>query len=149
MLIAAAALFLGFLLFFASRPAEPEGELRPSNAVTEAFRSRRILPDRDYYFSGPESRPIAIIAVDRRFRFESAGLWRKAGEEPDRLDVLLRGMDSQALERNADLRGFEILGRRKERIGEWYSETGLRAVVRYRGTDVIEIDPPEPRKPEP
>ena len=147
-LIVVIALFIGFIVLFASRSGDNDGMLRPSDAATENLRACRTVPDLDYWFSGPESYPVAIIGVERRFRFDTAGHWvRVEGEEA--LRRLVTGMQSRALQANRDLRGFEMVDGRGERIGEWYSVQGIQAVIKRTGIDRVAIFPPsaEPIQP--
>ena len=61
-------------------------------------------------------------------------------------------MQSRALQRNRNLRGFDMVDQRGERIGEWYSAVGIHAVIKRTGMDSVEIFPPSPEKaanPEP
>jgi hypothetical protein len=148
-LILVIALFIGFLVFFMSRSGENVGMLKPSDAITANLESQTVGPDLDYYFSGPESHPIAIIGVERRFRFDSAGQWTKVRPGEEALKFLVEGMQSEALQRNRNLRGFEIVDHRGERIGEWYSAVGTGAVIKRTGIDSVEIYPPSPAKVEP
>jgi len=148
-IIVIVALFIGFIVFLISRSGENYGMLKPSADVTAAFESDRPSPDLDYWFSGPESQPTAIIGLERRFRFDSADRWMRvsAGKEP--LTRLIAGMRSRALQMNGNLRGFEMVDQRGERIGEWYSAGGIQAVIKRTGIDTIEVFPPSPGKVEP
>jgi hypothetical protein len=143
------ALFIGFLVFFISRSGENYGMLKPSTDVTAAFESHRQVPDLEYYFSGPESQPITVIGVEKRFRFDSADHWKRVNEGEESLKRLISGMQSRALQLNRNLRGFEMVDRRGERIGEWYSAVGIQPVIKRTGIDSVEIWPPSPAKVEP
>lgn len=140
-LIVVIALFIGFIVFFISRSGENYGMLRPSTDATVNYQSHRLAADQDYWFSGPESHPVAIIGVQKRFQFVTAGHWvRIDGEEA--LKRLVTGMQSRALQANRDLRGFEMVDQRGERIGDWYSAPGIQAVIKRTGMDSIEVYPP-------
>ena len=76
-LVLVVVLFVGFIVFFISRSGENSGMLKPSSAVTDNFQSYRAVADLDYWFSGPESHPLAIIGIENRFRFDSAKHWMK------------------------------------------------------------------------
>ena len=90
-LIVVIALFIGFIVFFISRSGENYGMLRPSTDATANYQSHRLAADQDYWFSGPESHPVAIIGVQKRFQFVTAGHWvRIDGEEA--LKRLVTGM---------------------------------------------------------
>ncbi len=142
------ALFIGVIVFFVSRSGENFGMLRPSADATADFQSYRMVPDHDYWFSGPESCPVAIIGVERRFRFDSAGRWVRVNGE-DAMKRLVTGMQSKSLQMNRNLSGFEMVDQRGERIGAWYSAPGIQAVIKRTGIDSVEIFPPSPEKVEP
>jgi len=147
-LIVVIALFIGFIVFFVSRSGENYGMLRPSTDATENYQSYRLAADQDYWFSGPESYPVAIIGVERRFRFDTARHWvRVDGEEA--MQRLVTGMQSRALQMNRNLGGFEMVDQRGERIGDWYSVPGIQAVIKRTGIDSVEVYPPELPKVEP
>ena len=148
-LILAFALIIGVIVLFISRSGENYGMLKPSETVTASFESHRQVPDLDYWFSGPESHPLTIIGVEKRFRFDSAQHWMKVGPEGESLQRLIEGMRSGALQVNRNLRGFEMVDQRGERIGEWYSAVGVQAVIKRTGIDSVEIFPPSPGKVEP
>ncbi|NPV04024.1 MAG: hypothetical protein HPY67_04750 [Syntrophaceae bacterium] len=142
-LIVAIALLIGFIVFFVSRSGENYGMLRPSADATENYRSFRLAADQDYWFSGPESHPVVIIGVDRRFRFDTAGHWVRVDGEAA-MQRLVAGMQSKALETNRNLGGFEMVDQRGERIGDWYSAPEIQAVIKRTGLDTVEIYPPSP-----
>ncbi len=143
------ALFIGFVVFFISRSGENYGMLKPSETVTEAFESHRQVPDLDYWFSGPESHPVTVIGVEKRFRFDSAEHWMRVKSGEESLKQLIAGMQSNAMQMNRNLRGFEMVDQRGERIGEWYSAVGVQAVIKRTGIDSVEIFPPSPEKVQP
>jgi hypothetical protein len=143
------ALFIGVSAIFISCSGEDSGMLKPSETVTANFQSFRPSAHLDYWFSGPESYPLAIIGVEKRLRFDSAKQWIKAGPGEDALKRLIEGMHSKALQLNQNLRGFEIVDQRGERVGEWYSTAEMRAVIKRTGIDSVEIWPPSPPKVEP
>jgi hypothetical protein len=147
-LFLAVALLIGFIVLFISRSGENYGMLKPSADVTKAFESHRREPDLDYWFSGPESYPVAIISVERRFRFDSAGQWVRVNGE-DALKRLVTGMQSRALQMNRNLSGFEMVDQRGERIGAWYSVPEMQAVIKRTGIDSVEVWPPSAEKTEP
>jgi len=148
-IIAVVAFFIGFIVFIISRSGENYGMLKPSETVTATFEAYRQAPDLDYWFSGPESQPLTIIGVEKRFRFDSAERWMKVGPGEESLKRLVEGMQSKALQRNQNLRGFEMVDQRGERIGEWYSAVRTQGVIKRTGIDSVEVWPPSPEKVEP
>jgi flavin-binding protein dodecin len=149
LLIIVLVLCIGFIVFFISRSGENYGMLKPSDAATENFQSNRAVADLEYWFSGPESYPLAIIGVERRLRFGTAKHWMKVGTGEKSLQRLIEGMLSRASQMNQNLRGFEMVDRKGERVGEWYSAVGVQAVIKRTGIDSIEVWPPSAEKPKP
>ena len=147
-LIIALVLCIGFIIFFMSRSGENSGTLRPSESATASFQSNSQSSDLEYYYCGPESNPLAIIGVEKKFRFDSAKHWVRVRPE-DSLGQLIAGMQSKARQMNQNLRGFEIVDQRGERLGEWYSAIGIQAVVKRTAIDSIDVWPPAPAKTEP
>jgi hypothetical protein len=148
-LIIVLVLCIGFIVFFMSRSGDHYGKLNPSESGTANLQSHREAPDLEYYYSGPESHPLAIIGVEKKFRFDSVKHWMRIGPGQDSLKRLIEGMQSGALQLNQNLRGFEMVDQRGERIGEWYSIAGIQPVIKRTGTDCIEVWPPSPAKVEP
>ncbi len=148
-LIIVLVLCIGFIVFFMSRSGENYGKLRPGDSTTESLQSRREVPDLDYYYSGPESHPLAIIGVEKKFQFDSAKHWVRIGPGQDSLKRMMDGMQSRALQLNQNLRCFEIVDQRGERIGEWYSSMEIQPVIKRTGISSVEIWPPPPAKVEP
>ncbi len=148
-LIIVLVLCIGFIVFFMSRSGENYGVLKPNESVTAGFQSHSQAPDLEYYYSGPESNPLAIIGVEKRFLFDSAKHWVRVGPGEDRLKHLIEAMQSGALQMNRNLRGFEIVDQRGERIGGWYSIVGIQPVIKRTGIDSVEVWPPSPEKVEP
>ena len=147
-LIIVLVLCIGFIVFFMSRSGGNYGKLKPSESATASLQSGSEVPDLVYYYSGPESHPLAVIGVQKKFRFDSAKHWMRIGTGQE-LKRLIEGMQSGALQLNQNLRGFEMVDQRGERIGEWYSIVGIQPVMKRTGTDSVEVWPPSPAKVEP
>jgi hypothetical protein len=148
-LIIVLVLCIGFIVFFMSRSGGNYGKLKPSESATASLQSGREVPDLVYYYSGPEYHPLAVIGVEKKFRFDSVKYWMRIGPGQDSLKRLIEGMQSRALQMNQNLRGFEMVDQRGERIGEWYSIVGIQPVIKRTGTDSVEVWPPSPAKVEP
>jgi hypothetical protein len=134
------------------------GTIRPNKAVTQAFESFTVKPDHVYYFSGPDSHPTAIIAIDKRYTLVSK-LWKKSIIDPDKalypkdapyplgikftLRYYVEGMHQMAdSHQYFSLTGFDILDDKGNDIGDWYSLLRATTVVRMLGENRVSIKPP-------
>jgi hypothetical protein len=135
--VALAAVILAVWRFSGGR----YGKLRPSSEVSAAYVSFRVDPLKNYYISGPDAWPNAIMGIDRSWALEP-GLWKKTEMTSGGMKALVQGMQARAMERMASLNGFAILDGRGGVIGDWFSVPGLNIVVRATGDRRVEIATP-------
>jgi hypothetical protein len=124
---------------------ENYGTLVPRSEVTQAFDGYRIDPDLNYYFSGAEAWPDAIIGVSKAYTLDST-LWRKITATPEVFKNLVSGMQSRPS--TLPLHGYAILDDQGRQIGVWYSMFGVRGYVKMEG-EIVDISTPlNPIRPE-
>jgi len=117
------------------------GQLRPSREALDAYRSFRVDPGREYYTSGPDAWPHAVMGLDRSWGLEP-DLWKRRDLDDRGMKALVGGMQARAMERLAPLEGFEILDDKGAVIGEWFSAPGLSIVIRIIGDRRVCITTP-------
>jgi hypothetical protein len=117
------------------------GELRPSREATHAFEAFRVDPGKEYYLSGPDVYPNAIIGIDKSRTLET-DLWKKRDLTGDGMKELVGNMRSRAMEHMTFPKGFDILDDRGAKIGEWFSLPGMSIVIRLKGEDRVSISTP-------
>jgi|WetSurMetagenome_2_1015567.scaffolds.fasta_scaffold06485_6 hypothetical protein len=115
------------------------GELRPNKKVTDAFETFRIDPDKEYYTSGPDVCPNAIMGIDKSRTLET-DLWTKRDLTVDGMKRLVGNMRSRSMDQF--LQGFDILDDRGAKIGEWFSISGINVTVWIKGMDKVSISTP-------
>ena len=117
------------------------GRLRPSREALEVYGAFRVDPGREYYTSGPDAWPHAVLGLDRSWVLES-DLWKRRDLDVQGMQTLVEGMQARAMERLAFLEGFEILDDRGAAIGSWLSVPGWNIVIRITGERRVEISTP-------
>lgn len=137
------AVLVAVLLMVMTFSGERYGELRPNEEVTRAFDAARIDPGKDYYFSGSDLYPTALLGIDRSWTLES-DLWKKRNLTAPEMGELVGNMRSKAREHGGLVQGFDILDDRGRKIGEWLSPPGLNVVVWMKGSDRVAISTPTP-----
>jgi hypothetical protein len=111
-------------------------------AVDQVFEDLTVLPDHRYYFSGPESRPDAVIAIDERYTLSSQ-LWKPVEATEAQLK---RWVDNPS--RRAHYYpytyGRYILDDAGNRIGLWYSFHDWRAFafVKMLDSTTVQVSTP-------
>ncbi|MCE5262310.1 MAG: hypothetical protein LLG97_02115 [Deltaproteobacteria bacterium] len=129
---------VALLLIIVTYSGERYGELRPNEEVTQAFRTD---PGKDYYLSGPDPYPNAIMGIDKSWMLEG-DLWKRKDLTAGGMEELVGNMRSKAAERGGFLQGFDILDDRGRKIGEWLSAPGMNATVWMKGGDRVAISTP-------
>jgi hypothetical protein len=117
------------------------GELRPSREATDAFETFRIDPGKEYYLSGSDVYPNAIIGIDKS-RTLKTDLWKKRDLTAEGMKELVGNMCSKAMEQLTLIQGFDIVDERGAKIGEWFSLPGMSIVIRTKGENRVSISTP-------
>ena len=95
------------------------GELRPNREAADAYASFQVDPDKNYYTSGPDFYPNALIGIDKSWTLDS-DLWGKRELTPESMKKLVVGMQSRFMERTESLHWFDIVDDRGGKIGVIY-----------------------------
>ncbi|CAB1083300.1 hypothetical protein JY97_05160 [Alkalispirochaeta odontotermitis] len=126
-------------LTFAGCAVPATGRLQSSPELTEVFKSNRILANHQYYVSGFQRIPYAIIAVDNNYQIR-AGHWKPIDMDSTSLNQLIYRMEHVY---SLNPRGAWILDSEGNRLGAWYSSQYQTTVKRDKN-DRITIVNPEP-----
>ncbi len=120
---------------------EHYGHFYANNAVASAYGNFRIDPEQNYYISGSDTYPSAIIGIKQDWTLES-DLWRKKELTSSSLQELVQNMQTKAQEQGSALLGFDIIDNRGQKIGDWFSLPVNTLTVRISGEKKAVIHPP-------
>jgi hypothetical protein len=122
------------------------GRIVPDGRVMEAFNKFQVNPNYDYFYSGSEVYPSAIIGLDKAYALDS-DLWKKVDMTPAKLREIVMSMKNKAASVNftAALHGFAILDDKGKQVGVWYSimEAATNSYVRMQDSKTVLIDTPD------
>ena len=93
------------------------GSNKPSDAARDKIENFQVLPDYNYYYTGPNSRPHALIAILKSYTI-SEGIWTKL--EPTSKDLKYMVGEMQRSVSNQPY-GYDILDPQGKLIGIYYS----------------------------
>ena len=93
---------------------------RENNAINASFETAEVLPGYQYYYSGPEAEPFAILGIRHNLDFEQ-GLWKKIDLTEAQLKKWLLHFDIRARSTELKYYGNILFGPNGEEIGIWYS----------------------------
>jgi hypothetical protein len=98
------------------------GKISLDRDASKAFESYQVNPSYNYYISGSDVYPNAIMGLDKAYKLES-DLWKQVDVTPQKLRELV--IDMQRKVRSIDIRlalhGFAIFDDQGKQIGAWYS----------------------------
>ena len=120
------------------------GKITPDGNVTNAFEKYQVNPNYNYYISGSDVYPHAIIGLDKALTLEP-DLWKKVELTPRKLRELVQDMKSKvmALRWNLVLHGFAMFDDNGKQIGVWYSILGAITSLSMKNDHTVIIITPD------
>ena len=116
------------------------GRLQSSPEITEVFKSNRILPNHQYYVSGFQRIPYAIIAVDNNYQLRSSR-WKPIDMDAAALNQLIYRMEHVY---SISPKGALILDHEGNQLGIWYSSRIQTKVKREKDNQIVVVSPDPP-----
>jgi len=117
------------------------GKITPDRNVTQTFGAYQVNPDLNYYISGPDAYPHAIIGINKNHTLKSE-LWKKRKFTPETLKNLVEDMKFRVMEFFETPYGFDILDNNGNDIGDWYSIFSAITIVKIgKDHSIIIITP--------
>lgn len=95
------------------------GRLSVNDSVKNQIENYQVLPDHNYYYSGAEVSPRAIIGIHKDYTLKS-DLWKPVELTPDQLKKWMIYFGSSTTS-DQPFNGSEILTPDGNRIGIWYA----------------------------
>ena len=103
----------------ATPPSGRTSGIRTSQEATDIWHSYQILPNYNYYYSGPDTQPRYIIGIDDKYHLTSK-LWKPVDLTPDMLKNWFNYYQPR-VGYSLDLYGADITDLDGNRVGLWYS----------------------------
>lgn len=130
----------------ASMQLKNYGSIVADGRVTAAFDKYQVNPNYDYFYSGSEVYPNAVMGLDKAYALDS-DLWKKVDMTPAKLREIVTYMKDKAATVNlmTSLHGFVILDDKGKQIGVWYSilKATTKSSVRMKDDKTVLIDTPD------
>ena len=114
------ALILAMLLLAATACVLPQVTFERDGQVHNAFESGLVLPGYDYYYSGPEAQPLAIVGIRHGLAFEQ-GFWKKVELDAEGLRDWLWVIKNDTRPPRDRYHGAKILAPDGSELGIWFS----------------------------
>ncbi|HPK53558.1 MAG TPA: hypothetical protein PK114_03800 [Smithellaceae bacterium] len=118
------------------------GSIVTDEAVKNYFDTYQVSADLDYYISGSDVYPNAILGLNKKYILESS-LWKKIELTPAALKELVTNMKAKAEDMGQNQFGFAVRDNRGEKIGLWYSILFAATSVQMKNDREVVIYPPD------
>jgi hypothetical protein len=123
------------------------GRITPDRNAERDLETYQVNPNYNYYISGSEIRPNAIIGLDKGLTVEP-DLWEKVEVTPKKFRELVMGMNSGLDSMLGEsFSGFALFDHKGKQIGVWYSLPDARTSLRMKDDHTVIIFTPEKRMP--
>ncbi|MDD5169208.1 MAG: hypothetical protein PHN75_10345 [Syntrophales bacterium] len=114
-------LFLALLMMIGCAAFKANyGTVSLDQAVQKQFEAFQFDPDINYYFSGSEAYPTAIMGLKKAYVLDN-DLWKPIKPNPGIFKYFVKSMQEKASEYAIHQHGFIIKDDRGNIIGVWYS----------------------------
>jgi hypothetical protein len=97
------------------------GRIVPDREAALIFEQKQCSADHDYYYSGSELYPSALLGIRKDIRLEDDTLWKKVDMTPQRCREMVSHLQTKTMELGLSPYGFVIRDDRGKNIGIWYS----------------------------
>ena len=120
------------------------GKITPNMEVTKAFETYQINTKYNYYISGSDIYPNAIIGLDKIYILES-DLWKEVEMTPKKLRELVTDMKDKATTVNwgMPVNGFVMFDDKGNQIGIWYSILEAKTFLKMKDNRTVIIYTPD------
>jgi hypothetical protein len=120
------------------------GTIVPDGVVTNTFEKYQVNPDYNYYISGSEVYPNAIIGLDKAYALEP-DLWKPVEMTPRKLRKLVQYMHDKvsAVSLGVALHGFAMFDDKGKQIGVWYSNLKAKTSLKMKDDSTVIIITPD------
>ena len=117
------------------------GNIFPDGRTTSDFEAFRIDPGMNYYYSGPDLYPNALIGLKKEYVLDN-DLWKPMQPTPASFRDMILHMQEKARDYREFQHGFLIYDEQGKPIGVWYSILKARTFVKMgEGNKVVIYTP--------
>jgi hypothetical protein len=118
------------------------GKITPDSNVRNSFEKYEVNADLNYYISGSDVYPNAILGLNKSYTLDST-LWKKVELTEATLQELVTDMKSRAINFGQGQFGFAVLDDQGKQIGVWYSILAAATSIQMKEDKKVMIYTPD------
>jgi len=111
-------------------------------AATKAFESFQMDPGMNYYASGPEAYPDALIGLKKEYVLDN-NLWKPVKPDSELFQRLIQSMQQRAFEQGESEYGFAMKDPQGRTVGIWYSWLKISKTIEMKDNNRVIVYTPE------
>lgn len=110
----------------------PYGSIVPDESARKSFESFQMDPTMNYYYSGPDAHPNAIIGLMKAYQLDN-DLWKPIEPNAKLFKELILGMQKKGAEHAMSQYGFVMTDHQGKPLGVWYSILSIQTMILKMG----------------
>lgn len=118
------------------------GNIFPDGQVSKDFEAFKIDPGMNYYYSGPDLYPNALIGLKKEYVLDS-DLWKPIKPTPESFRDMILHMQEKAREYREFQYGFIMYDDKGKPIGVWYSIQKARTFTQMGEGNKVRVYTPD------
>lgn len=118
------------------------GRFSPDTKVAESLAHYQVDPRMNYYISGSEVYPNALLGLDKTYILDS-DLWKRVDMTPDRLKEIVSDMNARASMVRQSLFGFTLYDPSGKPVGIWYSILSATTAFKFKEDNHVVVYTPD------
>jgi hypothetical protein len=122
--------------------AHQTGRFDPDEGVAGAFERYEMNPGYDYYVSGSDACPNAVLGLEKGGSLGET-LWKPLPADPAAFKDIIDRMRLRAIDLHRSQHGFVLRDAAGHAIGVWYSLISARTLIRQRSDGTFLIYTPD------
>jgi len=118
------------------------GTIIPDREATNTFEKYQVNPNFNYYISGSDVYPNALIGLDKSYTLDT-DLWKSVEMTPKKFRELVQYMQTRASDFGHKQYGFTMFDDKGNRLGIWYSILSAKMSLRMKDNRTVIIYTPD------
>ncbi len=131
-----------FLLVGCAGLARNYGTIVPDESVSKSFENYQMDPNMNYYYSGSDLWPSAIIGLKKQYELANT-LWQPIKPEPRIFRQFVSSMRDKASAIGQFQHGQVMKAPDGRVVGVWYSLLGIKMGLRMGEGNKVDVYPPD------
>ena len=116
------------------------GQLESDPEIKQSFENHQALPNHNYYFRGPSSKPTVIVGIEDSYEL-NLKMWVPIDTDSDNFRRLIDIVSLYGMGTTVEPWGYKIIDNTGNYVGVWYSAIRQAAVEVNENRQIVNLQP--------